>query len=48
MIQAMWGNHTLFHWGKSIENKTLREEKYGLTQLQKTFLIDPRTTDNAL
>ena len=43
----MWGNLTLFHWGKSIEKNT--EKRRILTKtVGKSFLIDPLTTNNAI
>ena len=37
MRQALWGNPTLFHGVKCIEKN-----------IEKSFLIDPLTTDNAV
>ena len=44
----MWCNPRIFHRAKFIEKKILRKDNYGQDLIDKSFLIDPLDTNNAL
>ena len=42
----MWSNPTLFHQAESIEKNI--EKKINIDTIEKSFLIDPLTANNAI